>query len=181
LHLSGGANVPVGATVNQVAEQALAQAQIKVILTPGVHDVNGRSATAGAQSLLISGGGGQLGIIIGGATAHASASLPFETPVGARPNAAALAATTGSATDSGGAASGSSSPTLAAVGSATTPTEPAQTPALLSRLGTLVGHANPFWLMLLGAFVGWVIAGFLHRLGTGILATTDPCDIGAAP
>jgi hypothetical protein len=182
LHLGAGPNVPLDARVNQLAEQALAQAQIKVILTPGVHDINGRSATEGAQSLLIDLFGGQVGIVIGGANAHASASLPFDVAVAAGSAATAAAAATESTGSPGGrAASVPSRPTLGAATRVATPTEPAGAPALSSKVATFAGHANPFWLVLLGAFGGWFIAAFLRRLGTGIVDVSNPCDLGAAP
>jgi hypothetical protein len=182
LHLGAGTNVPVDASANQLAEQALAQAQIKVILTPGVHEIRGRSATQGAQSLLIEAGGGQLGIIIGGASAHASASLPFDValaPGSTTAAPAADAAPTGSS--GGGVVSVPSNPTLAPAGPAATPAEPAAVPAVSRNLAAFLGRANPFWLVLLGAFVGWFIAAFLRRLGMGILDIGNDCDIGAAP
>lgn len=81
----GGQNVPANAVVNQIAQQALSQAGIKLVLSAPTRDVKGETALVDSGALTVTWNareGGTFGLIIGGARASVTGSPSLEDLLG---------------------------------------------------------------------------------------------------
>ena len=172
LRLGSGDASPVNDVVNQLAEDALAEAGVQVIVSEPVVEVNGPAARAGAGAVLIvfASGSQRVAVQLGGASAVAGAAPGFDIALPATPlPSRALPARPGAGSGTG------VLPTPAATGS------PAPSPDVpdVSQPTALVvafGHANPVWLAVLGSIGVAFFAGLLRRLGTGILDWSILCE-----
>ena len=183
LRLGSGEPSPVSDAANQLAEDALTEAQVRVIVTRPVIELDGPSARATAGAVLIAVGEGSEGfaVLVGGASAVSGAAEGIDVAVPARPAVPDVPAD---------AASGSParpptpvarppSPPEATAPPAATPTAPPD--VATSGIVALLGEANPLWLGLAGAVFGGWFAAALRRLGLGILDRPIACDIGGQP
>jgi len=174
----GTSKTPLNEAANQAAKQALEQAGIEVVVSQPVITTEGASSSASAGSVLISFGDGQAAFVFGGATAAATASPAFDeagTPVDG--------GTTSVDSGDGGLGLG---PTQDLAGSGpagvAAPAGAGTQPRRLdTTLTSSLGKANPVWLVLVAAFLGWLTAAALRRLGTGILELGPACDEGDEP
>jgi hypothetical protein len=159
---------------NELAAQALRQAQVEVVVTEPTADVQGPSATTTAGSLLIAFGEGtdRMAVVFGGASASASASPAFSL--------AAEAPTAPAADQPAAVGSGASGPGPASM-AAPEPAATGPAPALPMRPIASFGHGNPVWLALLGAAAGLIAARTLRALGLGLTDTSIPCTAEGTP
>lgn len=81
----GGQNVPANAVVNQIAQQALSQAGIRLVLSAPSRDVKGETALVDSGALTVTWNareGGTFGLIIGGARAAVTGSPSLDDLLG---------------------------------------------------------------------------------------------------
>ena len=198
LHV-GPASTPLGATVSQAADQALAAAGMKVFVVQPQLQLQGADVTYTAESLLVywappNSQGNTFTVSIGGATASAGASPgfgsgtgpsattgaagPAPSGTGATGPGAGLGAGSASGLSSGGLSSGAPS----AAGPAGAGGGPALSSLTADPLAQPIGPGVSWaWvaLALLGA--GAVALG-LFRLPAGLLRmTTTACPLGESP